>query len=203
MVRTQSALRVRNAHQGSLVIEAALGTREGQEQLFEDHGQRALETLLDWDGGEDSRLPGNVTAPLRDVRRSLPPNLRVFLGDGKANARRVELEPLEHVLEARPAPEEAVLEGWLKEVNWKEKTAQLHRSSGRHVVVRFDAALDEKMRELANQYVEIIGTGRFAKDNQWGRVAVREIKPTSSGEPFDLEEFRADPNPGSSSPMAG
>ena len=195
LVRTQSALRVRNARQGSLVLEAALGTREGQDQLLEDHGQRALETLLDWDGKEDARLPSNVTAPLRDVQRSLPPDLRVFLGDGNGNTRRLELEPIEHVRQARPDPEEAALEGWLKEVNWKENTAQLHRAVGRHVVLRFDPALDERMREFANQYVGIIGTGRFGKDDQWGRVAVQQIKRAHPAEPFDLEEFLADPNP--------
>ena len=87
------------------------------------------------------------------------------------------------------------MEGWLKEVNWKEKTAQLHRSAGRHVVLRFDPALDEKMRELANQYVGVSGTGRIGKGDQWGRVVVQEIQPTHPAEPFDHEQFLTDPNP--------
>ncbi len=51
------------------------------------------------------------------------------------------------------------------------------------------------MRELANQYVQVIGTGRIGKGGQWGRVSVRVIEPTRSGEPLDLERFLANPNP--------
>lgn len=195
LIRTQSALRVRDARRGSLVLEAALGSREGQEPLLENHGQRALDTLLDWDGQEDSRLPASVKASLREVERNLPLNMHVFLGDGTGNTRRLRLEPLGHVRQVRPEPEEATLEGWLKEVNWKEKTAQLHRSEGRHIVLRFDPALDERMRELANQYVGVVGTGRLGKGDQWGRIAVQDIRPTRPADPFDLEQFLADPDP--------
>lgn len=194
LIRRQSVLRVRSVQRGSLVFEAALGSREGQELSLANHGERALEALLDSDRAEASRLPGSVTAPLHEVRRSLPPDLRVFLGDSSGNRHRMALEPLEKSRQSRPDREEAALEGWLKEVNWKERTAQLHRVAGRHVVLCFDPALDETMRELANRFVEVTGTGRIGKGGQWGRVFIREIRPTRTGEPFDLEQFLGDPN---------
>ncbi|MCY4429006.1 MAG: hypothetical protein OXC11_01255 [Rhodospirillales bacterium] len=191
LIRAQSALRITNVRPGSLVVEAALAERP----LLDDHGQRALEALLDWDGAEDSQLPRGVTDPLRRIQERLPPDLRVFMGGGGRDTRQVELARLERNPQSRGEQEEAVLEGWLKEVNWKEKTAQLHRSEGRHVVLRFEPTLDEEMRKLANQYVGVVGSGRLGQGDQWGRVAVHEIKLTRPADPFDLERFLADPNP--------
>ena len=55
----------------------------------------------------------------------------------------------------------AFVHGWMKEVNWDRRTAQLHRSVGNYIQLRFDAAHDGDMLLLATQYVEVSGQGRF------------------------------------------
>ena len=92
--------------------------------------------------------------------------------------------------------EAALLYGWLKEVNWAQRTAQLHRYTGEYVRLRFEDALSDEMLRLATRYVEVRGRGRFNKDDSWMTVQVQQISEARScGEPFDLEAFRNNPNP--------
>lgn len=197
-IRAQTALRIVRVEPGSLVFETEVG-RGGWLPLEPSPIQRALDSLL---GQEtDSGLPLGVKDRLLRVRRGLPSDLRVFLGDAEGELRRVEIKPASA---RRPAPgpaEEVVLHGWLREVNWKRKTAQLHRDPGPFVELRFREVLDERMRGLANRHVEVTGTGRLrraaqgAEDERWGPVRVTEITATHGSEPFDLEGFLADPDP--------
>ena len=99
---------------------------------------------------------------------------------------------------ANPAPqgEEAVLAGWLKEVNWDRRTAQLHQLRGRYVRLRFDAALDREMSRLATRYIEVRGCGRLNRNGDWSTVRVDNVcEPRAWHEPFDLEAFRSPVSP--------
>ena len=92
--------------------------------------------------------------------------------------------------------EEALLYGWLKEVDWGERTARLHEAGGGRVRLSFGPALDGEMRRLATEYVEVRGTGCFDGRDEWVEVRVEELNETrSSAEPFDLDAFLNDPNP--------
>ena len=92
--------------------------------------------------------------------------------------------------------ESALVEGRLMEVNWAYGTAELHYIPQRVVPLRFDPALNDDMRRLATQYVEIRGRGRFNDNDEWDIIYVEQITDTQSwSEPFDLEAFRNDPNP--------
>lgn len=92
--------------------------------------------------------------------------------------------------------ESALVEGRLMEVNWACGTAELHYIPQRVVPLRFDQALNDDMRRLATQYVEIRGRGRFNDNDEWDIIYVEQIADTRScSEPFDLEAFRNDPNP--------
>ena len=91
---------------------------------------------------------------------------------------------------------DALLSGWLKEVNWDQRSAQLHDAGGGQVRLRFGPEFDDDMLRLATQYVEVRGSGRFDKHDQWTSVEVEQVSPTGSWrEPFDLEAFLNDPNP--------
>lgn len=60
----------------------------------------------------------------------------------------------------------------------------------------FDRTLDAEMLRLATQYVEVKGTGRFDKDDEWTSVHVAQLSETRSwSEPFDLEVFLNEPDP--------
>ncbi len=90
--------------------------------------------------------------------------------------------------------EEALLLGWLKEVDWDGRTARLHDAGGGRVRLRFGPALDRAMRRLATEYVEVHGRGRLDERDEWIEVRVEELRETRSWrEPFDLDAFLADP----------
>ena len=92
--------------------------------------------------------------------------------------------------------EPALVEGRLMEVNWAYGTAELHYIPQRVVPLRFDPSLNDDMRRLATQYVEIRGRGRFNDNDEWDIIYVEQITSTQScSEPFDLEAFRNNPNP--------
>ena len=92
--------------------------------------------------------------------------------------------------------EPALVEGRLMEVNWACGTAELHFIPQRVVPLRFDPALNDDMRRLATQYVEIRGRGRFKDNDEWDIIYVEQITSTRSwSEPFDLDAFRNNPNP--------
>ena len=168
--------------------------RSGQPYL-ENYGPAAIDALLDWDGQEGSTLPLTVTDRLFEIRAKFADDVNLWLGDSR-NSRQVELK-------VRPASQndawdatDAILYGWLREVNWHRRTAQLHDRHGGHIRLRFDADLYDTMRQLATQYVEIRGQGRINAKDEWTTVQVRELNPTGSrNEPFDREAFLNHPNP--------
>lgn len=92
--------------------------------------------------------------------------------------------------------EPALVEGRLMEVNWACSTAELHYIPQRVVPLRFDPVLNDDMRRLATQYVEIRGRGRFNDNDEWDIIYVEQITSTRSwSEPFDLKVFRNNLNP--------
>ena len=89
-----------------------------------------------------------------------------------------------------PEKVDALVYGRLMEVNWEKRTAELHRYHDSHVRLRFDAALDDDMRRLATQHVEVRGEGTFTPDDEWKSIRVTGISSTrSESEPFSVEEL--------------
>ena len=92
--------------------------------------------------------------------------------------------------------EPALVEGRLMEVNWACGTAELHFIPQRVVPLRFDPVLNDDMRRLATQHVEIRGRGRFNDNDEWDVIYVEQITGTRScSEPFDLQAFHNNPSP--------
>lgn len=194
-VYDQSDLRLVATSPGSFTAELSL--HSPPEDLFGSPGQgpAALEALMKWDGTENSTLPGVVTDRLLAISSALPSGMRVWLGTD-SDRHRVEIR--QRSRRAKPAGEhhEAVLQGWLKEVNWERHTAQLHDYAGEFIRLKFHPDLDEEMRLLATGYVEVTGRGQFDKRGAWKAVLVKQVTATRShNEPFDLEAFLNDPNP--------
>ena len=81
-------------------------------------------------------------------------------------------------------------------MNWEKRTAQLHDYTGGFVRLRFDRTLDQKMRMLATDYVEVVGIGQFDARGEWKTLLVHQVTATRSHhQPFDLEAFLQEPNP--------
>ena len=194
-VKDQSVLQLAATRQGSFVAELTLESAAIGSEMSESYGERALYALQRWEGGYNSSLPEAVVDRLGKIPTALPRDVRLWLGDAE-DFRRVEIRRTRRALTYTPGTEEALLYGWLKMVNWDKRTAQLHRYGDRYVPLRFDPDLDDEMRRLANQFVEVKGEGRFNNKEQWQSVKVEEITATrSSSEPFDMEAFLKNPNP--------
>ena len=99
---------------------------------------------------------------------------------------------------SRPAPEEEALEparthGMLMEVNWRERTAQLHPTrpfpGERHVALRFPPALDVEMQRYATRFVTVAGKARFNANDEYEVFHVEELIPPRGSKPFTREEL--------------
>jgi hypothetical protein len=89
----------------------------------------------------------------------------------------------------------ALLYGRLKDVNLKQRTAQLVRYPDDRVPLRFDDDLDDEMvRNEDRQYIEVTGHGIINKDDRWEIVYAEGINHNRDGG-FDLEAFLNNPNP--------
>ena len=111
------------------------------------------------------------------------------------NTRKVELRYAESAIEKRDTTEEALLYGWLNEVNWENRTARLYQYGDQYVRLRFDSALDNQMRSLATRHIQVRGYGRINSKDKWTSVKVQEVSETGSWDrPFDLEAFHNDSN---------
>ena len=194
--REQSRLRVSAIRPGSVVAELrreAPQTGTGQGYL-DDLGLQAFEAVRTWDGSEDS-LPERVRARLSAIPRTLPDDTRLWLGNG-GDRPRVEITRGDREAKQDGRAQDALLHGWLREVNWAKGTAQLHDYGGGYVALRFESALADDMLRLATKYVEVRGRGRFDKNDEWTSVVVEQVSGTGSWrEPFDLEAFLNNPNP--------
>ena len=194
-VRDQSGLRIAAKHPGSLVAELVLEPPPDGQTYLDSFGPQAMVALQNWDGNEDSNLPRPVTDKLYEISQALSDGVRLWLGSADV-PRKVEVKPREHAANPPRETADALLHGWLKEVNWEKRTAQLHRGAGDYVSLRFDSTLDDEMLGLATQYVAVRGEGSFNKNGEWTSVHVEQLNETRSWrEPFDLDAFRNNPNP--------
>ena len=196
-VNEQSSLRLMSVHPGSIVADFTVGRPSGDQQYLRGYGEQALQALLSWDGSADSTLPKRVTDKLYQISSNLPSDVSIWMGTD-TTPRRVKIERTKRATKPAPRSEEslALLHGWLKEVNWDRRTAQLHTSGGGYIKLRFDDALSQNMRRLATQYVEVSGNGSFNQDDQWTSVLVEHITDTENWEkPSDIEAHIEAPNP--------
>ena len=194
-VQEQSELQIASLQPGSLVAELTHAPHYSKQMRLERLGPKALKALRDWDGTEDSTLPRSVTDCLYEAATGLGEQARLYFGSGD-HPRRTQIRTGRPSGRAQMGSEQALLSGWLREVNWDKRTAQLHDYGGDYVRLRFDAALSDEMLRFATQYVEVRGSGRINDSDNWTSVIVEELHPTgSTAQPFDLDAFLSEPNP--------
>ena len=201
---TLSRLQIVHIRPGYLIAALTLDVphgsfREGAEypsevwRLEREYGEQALAALSGWDGQADSTLPPAVPHCLYDAASHLSRGTQLWLGDNSMSRRALVVPP--------PKPNAAEtttarLHGWLKAVNWDQRTARLYDAAGGYVRLRFREQHDEEMRRLATQYVEVEGQGEINRQDKWTVIRVEELRETSSwSEPFDLDAFLKTPNP--------
>ncbi len=194
-IRDQSILRLVEMRPGSFIADLVVEAPRDAQHYLDDFGNQAIEALQAWNGEGNSGLPPDVEETLRGTAAKLSDRVQLWLGD-RENPRRVRVQRRHAVARTTSEATEALLHGWLYEVNWDKGTAQLHEYSGEYVQLRFAEGFHEDMLRLATQYVEVRGRGRFNDNDQWTTVEVQYLKAArASDEPFDVEKFLNDPNP--------
>ena len=196
--RRESAMRVGAPAPGSLQVPLTVGPAGGSPPVWRDFRETTVARLLDRDD-----LPPVVENELAAIETGLSDALTSVRLSPAGNDRLRNAPPLEfRPRQKAPQPkvtegdEIAILEGWLREVNWGKGTAQLHDYSGEEIVrLRFAPALADAITGLANDFAIIQGRGEFDAEGRWKVVRVEEVRgPRSWREPFDREAFVNDPN---------
>lgn len=190
--RHENSFRLKSSSSGALTAELVVSGPANGQQDGETYHERAFERILGWKSRTDVDLPYHVADELRSIGNGLSEEVdAVWLGDDD-NSQMVKIERQDHETSSECASyiENAILHGWLKEVNRDEGVAELHRYRGRHVELKFGSDLQDDMRQLATQYVEVRGSGYINAQDRWEFVNVSEVNATRSGfKPFDLDAF--------------
>ena len=198
IIRAQSALRLVSASPGSLEAHFEVGRHTNGQAALEDHTDEAVTRILNSQNGGADMLPDAAKEALWSINNDLPTDIEtVTVGEPNSRNRLRFTRKVNSRRQNLGADEEAVLFGWLREINWAQGTAQLHDWGGDHVNLSFDTLLADDMRQFATEFVRISGFGRIDESDSWGRVRIREITPAGSfnTKPFDLVAFLNDPNP--------
>ena len=183
---------------GSVEAELVLSAESDNGQPPADHCL-AAERLLGWreDLGEDGdQFPPIVVEELAAIGSDLSPAVSAVRLADPVSGRCLELRRKEIAEPLSDQIEDALLHGWLKEVNWHDRTAQLHEGDGTRIPLCFDVILDWEMLRLATSYVKVCGRATFEDDDSIKMFHVERISGTRScREPSGLEAFLNDPNP--------
>ena len=194
-IRDQSTLRLVEVRPGSFIADLVIESPPDGQSYLDDFGNQAMEALQGWDGVEASDLPRDVEDALHATASKLSDGVRLWFGD-RDDPHRVEIRRRPAAARTTTGLNEALLRGWLYEVNWDKRTAQLHDYSGDYVQLRFAEDYYDDMLRLATRHVEVRGRGRFNVNGKWTTVEVVQLKAArSSDDPFDVEAFLNDPNP--------
>ena len=198
--KQMGSLRIVGISPGSVVAELELPTHQDGQFGSEKHGQRAIDEILRWEGEDDDSLPQDVANELQAIGVNVSDDVDIVRLGNPSYGRAVSIKRKPKPPRRRRRTSEtidAILYGSLKEINWDNRTAQLHRVGVEaHVKLRFSAGFDDVMRNHATEFVKIKGRGIINKNDKWTTVKVEEISRTRSHEQeFDLESFLADPNP--------
>jgi len=194
-IREQSILRLVEVRTSSFAADLVVEAPQHGQSYLDDFGNRALLALQEWDGTKASSLPETVEDALHSTASKLPDGVRLWFGSNE-NPCRTEVKRKPAIARTTSDIIEALLHGWLYEVNWDRGTAQLHDYSGEYVQLRFSEEFSDDMLRLATQLVEVKGRGRINDNNKWTTVEVLALSAARSREvPFDVEVFLNDPNP--------
>ncbi len=169
-IERASELIWRGVREGSLVLE---------HDVHPGLGAEARDRLLSWSGDVDDRsLPAAVRRMLLSIPDDWPEDLTSFRLCNRQGTQSVNVH-LTGVVDIR-------IDGWLKEVNWHDRTARLRLAGGDWVPLRFAPANDLLFKQHANSFVNIKGQGKSDANGNWKFVDVVELEgDMSNSNPAD------------------
>ena len=197
-VRRGGVLRQGALSAGSVEAELVLSAESDNGQPPADHCL-AVERLLGWregSGAGGDQFPPIVAEELAAIGSDLSPAVSAVRLADPVSGRCMELRRKELAEPLGEQIEDALLHGWLKEVNWRDRTAQLDEGDGTRVPLCFDDSLDWEMLRLATSFVNIRGRATFEDDDRLKIFHVEQISGTRScRESFGRQAVLNDPNP--------
>lgn len=171
-VEAACSLQVLAISKGSVSVSLGLPPPPAQGNLFGDTGDRALGRFIDGMlllEKSTSEWPAEfepaVLDPILEVGRVLKHGVqRIEFRHGLRGHRRVVryTQKLRDKIERKiqsPTPEQISLTGFLLEVDFKDKTAEIHPTLGEVVRISFPAELEDIVLEGAKRQVRVIGLG--------------------------------------------
>ena len=180
LVNELSELVLRRTSLGSLVIELELSER--RKSFFEDdedYGIKSLDAILNWNPEDEGSLPDLVARELQNIGRNLSPEVNTVTLGNQSNRQRVIISTSDSTRAESTGlirGQEAIVRGYLMEVDWAKGTARLDPRIGKPVRLRFDTDLHEEIRHLLSHFVKIQGKGNVNADEEWTSVEIEAIE---------------------------
>ena len=196
--RRESVLSLRSMSADSLVAELILrSSMNGQLPYADgrDYGSEAIDAILDWQRGDSRRLPYEVSNALMGIYDNISSNVRGVSLYNPRNERRMSI-PRDFNRETVAFYEEAIVRGYLMEIDWARNTARLDNlHGGKPVPLEFDDELNGDMQRFAKQYIQVVGSATLdITEDEWVNVKVKKIiEDRSPYEPFDIRELDRNP----------
>lgn len=91
-------------------------------------------------------------------------------------------------------PEQAILEGYLRDVDPNLGTAEIRAYLNSSVPLRFGTSLNQKMLRLETKFVRVKGQGWINETDEWIAVKVEDIT-CPVDKPFDPDDFYSNSTP--------
>ena len=85
-------------------------------------------------------------------------------------------------------PEQAIVEGYLRDVNPKLGTAEIRAYLNSSVPLRYDSSLNQKMLRLETKFVSVRSQGWINETDEWIAIKVEDITCLVD-KPFDPDDF--------------
>ncbi len=188
-----SALLEQNYALGSEAISRILNWRPDLDQSYSAQQERDM-AYMSQEWIDEPLLPDNVAAELLNIYKGVSRNIGSVSLGGRQDKRRVVIPRSKSARTLRKSTriiDSAVIWGYLRSLDWPNKTGRLERIMGKPVPLKFAEGLDEDMRRLANRYVQIRGKGKLDEvADEWIDVSVNSITGTRNKfEPFDRKEL--------------
>ena len=193
-LRRQSALRLQAVFPGSFGATMALSSHD-RPSAAANYGEQAMDAIFNQGAADNPDLPDSVVNRLNDIGARVSPEILMIRFVDPPSDRQFTIARTHRQRQPAPPPRPEIVEtmalfyGRLLEVNWNAGTAQLHSYAAPIVALRFDANLNENMRQLATRFVKVIGSAHSADGEEWGTVSVHTI----SAEQSEIDDFYARP----------
>lgn len=186
---------------GSVVVQLGLPRPKGQGQLFGDTGEQAVERLLDGMAMLSGRSKGwpkdfdpSVVDPMLEVGKILGHGVERIDFNFKRKSKAARAVSYTAAIRTRiekriesPVPEQVAVVGFLLEVDFKDKTAEIHEALGPVVKIKFEESLEDIVLSGAKRQVKVIGTAERNSDGRVGRLQVIHLEVLEDFSPGPLE----------------